>query len=134
MVSELNLEDKVNFLGRVNESQKKFLFNKVDLLVIPSITSKDGYVEGLPVVILEGMYSGTVCIASSYTNAEDIIDDGVNGFILNEVNVSSLSKKIRNVLDLDAKSLDSIKKNSAERAKEFNSKNSAVQFYDNLLS
>ena len=38
---------------------KKFLFNKVDLLVIPSITSKDGYVEGLPVVILEGMYSGT---------------------------------------------------------------------------
>ena len=82
----------------------------MDLLVIPSITSKDGYVEGLPVVILEGMYSGTVCIASSYTNAEDIIDDGVNGFILNEVNVSSLSKKIRNVLDLDAKSLDSIKK------------------------
>ena len=49
----------------------------MDLLVIPSITSKDGYVEGLPVVILEGMYSGTVCIASSYTNAEDIIDDGV---------------------------------------------------------
>ena len=94
MVSELNLEDKVNFLGRVNESQKKFLFNKVDLLVIPSITSKDGYVEGLPVVILEGMYSGTVCIASSYTNAEDIIDDGVNGFILNEVNISSLSKKL----------------------------------------
>lgn len=134
MVSKLNLEDKVNFLGRVNEAQKKFLFNKVDLLVIPSITSKDGYVEGLPVVILEGMYSGTVCIASSYTNAEDIIDDGVNGFILNEVNISSLSKKIRNVLDLDAKSLDSIKKNSAERAKEFNSKNSAVQFYDNLLS
>ena len=102
----------------------------MDLLVIPSITSKDGYVEGLPVVILEGMYSGTVCIASSYTNAEDIIDDGVNGFILNEVNISSLSKKIRNVLDLDAKSLDSIKKNSAERAKEFNSK---IQLFNFMI-
>lgn len=134
MVSKLNLEDKVNFLGKVNEAQKKFLFNKVDLLVIPSVISKNGYVEGLPVILLEGMYSGTLCLASSYTNAEDIIDDGVNGFILSEINVSTLTKKIRDILDLDAKSLDSIRKNSAERAKEFNSKNSAIQFYENLLS
>ena len=71
--------------------EKYELLHRTDLLVVPSIESKDGDIEGLPVVILEGLYCKAIVVASQYTNAQEIIEDSKDGFIIKDLNSTFFS-------------------------------------------
>lgn len=51
--------------------------------------------EGLPRVILESLASGTPVIASANESSLEIIEDGVNGFIVPIKDASAIAQKIR---------------------------------------
>ena len=51
--------------------------------------------EGLPRVILESLASSTPVIASDNESSLEIIEDGVNGFIVPKKDASSIARKIR---------------------------------------
>ena len=55
-IQNLNLGNFVEFVGYVNEDMKYNLIQKSDLLVVPSVESNFGDIEGMPVVILEGLF------------------------------------------------------------------------------
>lgn len=55
--------------------------------------------EGLPRVILESLASSTPVIASANESSLEIIEDGVNGFIVPIKDASSIAKKIRELHD-----------------------------------
>ena len=55
--------DFIKFLGKVNDEQKKYLFDHSEILVVPSIKTKDD-TEGMPVVIVEGLYYGIILLVS----------------------------------------------------------------------
>lgn len=67
LVKQLNIEDKVNFLGFVNENKKIELFQSCDVFVLPS------HKENFGVVLIEAMACGKPVIATRCGGPEDFI-------------------------------------------------------------
>lgn len=89
-VRELNLEDKVIFLGFRNDVYK--LLKEADLFVLPSIE------EGFGNVIIEAMASKVCVIASRVGGIPEIIDNEINGLMFEKGNTHELQNLILKVL------------------------------------
>lgn len=57
------------------------LLNKTKIVVLLS-----GDTEGMPLIILEAMASGAIPIVSKFSGADEVILNGINGFIVREPN------------------------------------------------
>ena len=88
-VAENNL-DSVKFLGNITDIPD--FLSQVDVLIVPSRE------EGFGLVILEGMVSGKIVIASDIKVMHELITDGENGFLFESQNADSLAEVLLNVL------------------------------------
>ncbi|MBO5093242.1 MAG: glycosyltransferase [Lachnospiraceae bacterium] len=102
LVKELHLEDKVRFLGPKPHTQLRAVYASADAFAAPSVTTKNGDVEGFGLVILEAMASGLPVVASRSGGITDIIRDGENGLLAGERNVEELAAQINAVLSSSA--------------------------------
>jgi len=87
-VREKRLIDNVIFLGYISHNQLPSLYNMADVLVLPSS------MEGTPMVVLEALSCGTPVIASSVGGIPDIVKNGVNGYLLEQVNPRAIAETI----------------------------------------
>jgi glycosyltransferase involved in cell wall biosynthesis len=85
----------VFFIGQVDNVEK--FYAAFDVLMLPSL------VEGLPLVLLEAMATGTPVITSDVGAISEIVNDGVNGFLV--WNPSAHQLFAQNILKLTDKSL-----------------------------
>lgn len=93
LVNSLNLQDRVIFFGTVKGIDKYYLLKKSQMMVHMS------KLEGFCNSIHEAMSQGLPCIASRNTAVEDLIKDGVNGFLSGADDSLELAKKINFILD-----------------------------------
>jgi glycosyltransferase involved in cell wall biosynthesis len=85
----LNIANKVQFLGFVNQSQLPALYKSADLMVIPSSYEPFG------LVVNESMLCGCPVIASDRVGAvRDLIAHGETGFVYPCGDITALSKTI----------------------------------------
>lgn len=98
MTFDLKVSDKIKFLGFVDHDQIGFYYRQADVVVFPSIVDASGYQEGLPVVLLEALSSGKIVVAADTPGAQEVIQDGLNGYLVKQKNSSALAKKIIMVL------------------------------------
>lgn len=93
LVKELELNDKVHFLGMLNRPALLEHYASSDIFVLP--TRQDCFA----LVVLEAMCSGLPVICSKYAEgAIDMIDEGKNGFIIDPYDEDSFSVCIENLL------------------------------------
>ena len=85
------ITDQVELLGYREDMPE--LLNSCDFVVLPS------YSEGLPRIILEASATSTPCIATNVGGAEEIITEGVNGYLVETGDIETLSQRI---LDLSS--------------------------------
>ncbi len=83
------LPDNIKILGRLSHVQLAETYNKSHVFVFPSLF------EGFGLVILEAMASGLPVITTCNTAGPDLIDPGVNGFLINDGDVDELTKYIQ---------------------------------------
>lgn len=69
----------VRFLGQRTRDEIVELLRTVDLLVAPSVPTRSGKREGLPVVLIEAMASGVAVVGSHLSGIPELVDDGVTG-------------------------------------------------------
>ncbi len=93
LIDELKLDRIVTFEGWVDEKEKDRLMRLSDVLILPS------YREGMPVGILEAGIYGMACIATSVGAMPDVVDDGVNGFLVDPGEPDQLTDAIQFYLD-----------------------------------
>lgn len=84
MVSEAGLDDRVHFLGNIEEDEKVDLLQRAEVFVHTPVTADDGGFEGFGIVYLEAAAAGTVAIGSLDCGAEDAIRDGVTGLLVDQ--------------------------------------------------
>lgn len=94
-VSGTNFENII-FCGEVQDkAQLCRLYNAASLLILPTLY------EGFPLVTLEAMACGLPIVISQECPTKEIINDGLEGFVVNERNPKAYSERIKYILDLD---------------------------------
>jgi len=126
-------ENNINFVGYVNGDKKDDLISNSDLIVIPSIISKDGDSEGLPVVILESLIRRKLVLASNKSNAGEIIINGINGFLFNSNNEDELVIKIKEISSLDSSKRALIEKNAYELGSNYQISKLGEKYYNHFF-
>jgi glycosyltransferase involved in cell wall biosynthesis len=90
------------------------LLQLADVVAVPSIEAASGDSEGFPVVIMEALAAGRVCVASDATGADDVLRDGESGFVVPQKDSVALATALRRGLSLD----DDARARLGERARQ----------------
>lgn len=90
----LGVAESVQLLGRVPTEQVPALMQQAAVFVLPSIPHSSGDNESLGMVLVEAMACGTPCIASRTGGIVDVVEDGVNGCLVEPGNAQELAKGI----------------------------------------
>lgn len=85
---ELGLEDSVTFPGVVRQEELPYYYSAANACVIPS------HYESFGLVALESLACGTPVISTRVGMMEDIIQDGKNGFIVEDNSPQHLAAQI----------------------------------------
>ena len=132
-VTSLKLDEKVNFIGYVNSTEKKLLYNFSDLAIVPSIKTNLGDEEGLPVVVLESLNSDTITLASHQSNAGEVIINEVNGFLFDPEYLDGSLKIFKKVISLNETEVKKIIKAANISGNKFLSENTSEIFYQHFF-
>jgi len=95
-----NLDKKIAFVGFVSGAKKESLLSDASLIILPSIVADNGDAEGIPVVLMEALSRGKICIATRESGADEYIEDGVNGFLVDQKNSEQIAGRIRAAMNL----------------------------------
>lgn len=78
MANELNLNSIVKFCGRIahDEILKLYSTGAVSVVILPSIETKDGEKEGIPVALMEAMAAGVPVISTTTGGIPELLDNG----------------------------------------------------------
>ncbi|MFC1722360.1 glycosyltransferase family 4 protein [Patescibacteria group bacterium] len=93
LIKNLDLEDRVKFLGVVKGIDKYYLIKHAQLMVHMALW------ESFCNVVHEGLSQGLVCIVANNTALPYLIKDGENGYCLETKNSDAVSKKVNFVLE-----------------------------------
>lgn len=118
LVKENGLENNVEFLGYTLELNK--YYNISDCLVACSFR------EGLPLNVIEAMLCGDAVVASNNRGHRELVEDGVNGFIVETTDIDDFADKIIKVLDNPSV----YAKSALEKAELFTDKNVVEELKD----
>ena len=84
-----------NYQGKRYGLDKEEFFEQADIFVFPTFYDN----ECFPLVLLEAMWQGLPCISTNEGAISDIVNDGVNGFIVERKNSLQLADKIAQLID-----------------------------------
>lgn len=82
------LNARVNFMGVVDNNRLPSVLNRYRYYVLPS------FYEGVPKALLEAMACGLVCIGTDVEGINQIIEDGVNGYLAKGTGPQALAEAI----------------------------------------
>lgn len=91
-VEKLQIKESVNFLGMISDPYIPLL--NADLYILNS------HSEGFSNSLVEAMYSGTPSLSTNVGAAPEIIQDGVNGFIVPVNDEEALYEKLNEIIRL----------------------------------
>lgn len=127
---ELNIANQVTFAGATTNVSK--YYEQSDVFIHPAIWN-----EGFGITLIEAMSSGLPCIAFNRGALNEIISDGYNGFLINEVDPSELSKKIEYIYSIFRKqNYVTLRRNAKASSQKFDIKNTISKLestYNELL-
>lgn len=100
LCKQMGLDDKVMFVGFVPWKDRAAYFMACDVFVCPSITRGAPEVWGL--VVNEAMSLGKpVVVTTAVGSAYDLVENGVNGYVVPEGNVDALYEAIKGIINDD---------------------------------
>ncbi|EIJ2221252.1 putative UDP-Glycosyltransferase/glycogen phosphorylase [Vibrio cholerae] len=121
LILSLDLQEKVRLIGPLKSHEVAERIAVSDIYLLPSITAKNGDMEGIPVALMEAMSSGVVCLSTYHSGIPELIDDAVSGFLVPEKDEYALSSKILQISKMSQEEISSIRYNAREKVvNEFN--------------
>lgn len=110
-INDNKLQNRVKYLGCLKDME--LFYKKLDIFVLPSVVR-----EAFGLSICEAMYCGVPVITTDSGAQSEIIENGVNGYIIKSNNSEILAKEIINVYKKDVnistvivKAKDNVKNN-----------------------
>lgn len=102
-------KNNIIFTGSINNSEIQNIFLKNDIFILPSIHEPWG------LVVEEALYFGLPVIVSNNCGACELIENGINGFLINPYDLDEMKKIILNINeDIFLKLVKNIKENNID--------------------
>lgn len=98
LVQKAGLSGKVRFHGRLTRDQIARLLLDADVLTAPSVPTRDGRREGIPVVLMEAMGSGVPVIASNLSGIPELVNNELTGLLTPPRDANSLADALERYL------------------------------------
>jgi glycosyltransferase involved in cell wall biosynthesis len=92
MVLSLGISGKVEFTGYISDEKKLELLHSCSVLVFPSL------IEGFGLAILEGLAAGKPVLVSNVAPSNEIIRNGIEGFVLPPLEANEWASKILSLI------------------------------------
>jgi glycosyltransferase involved in cell wall biosynthesis len=99
MIERYGLEDRVAITGWLPADEVRRHLARSRALVLPSLA------EGLPVVIMEAMALGRPVISTTVAGIPELVQDGVNGWLIAPGSATACAEAMRAVLTADSAQL-----------------------------
>ncbi len=99
MIAGYDLDDFVSLEGAMSEEQLAELYERATVLVVPSIVTANGDMDGLPNVILEALAMKVPVVASAISAIPELIINGETGFLAPQGSQKAMAKRIAMLLD-----------------------------------
>ena len=110
---KLGIEANVRFVGKLDDKKLVEYYKLSDLVILPSINKGEAF--GL--VLVEAMALSKPVIASNLPGVRTVVDDGINGFLVEPQNANELSSKIQCMFK-EKKILKKMGKNGRKKVEE----------------
>ncbi len=98
LAGSLGLGGRVQFLGALPHAQALAWMRRAAMLVLPSIRTSTGRVEGLGMVLLEAAALGVPVVASRVGGIEEGVLDGETGYLVPERDHLALCSRMEDLL------------------------------------
>ncbi len=92
------LEDRVEFLGALNQEQVREALRRCTLLAAPSLEARDGNLDALPTAIVEALAMATPVVSTRVTGIPEIVTDGEEGILVPPDNAVALAEALAALL------------------------------------
>lgn len=107
IICNIDFTDNVIYKGEKTREEMKEIYEQSSILVCPSRR------DSMPVVAVEAMMNGKICIISDRTGMAHYIEDGINGYLFQNKNTYELSEKLQFVIS-NIESLEEVRKKARE--------------------
>jgi glycosyltransferase involved in cell wall biosynthesis len=95
---DLGLEDRIEWLGALPQSQVLAQYRDADLFVLPSRISADGDRDGLPNVLMEAQSQGLACLSTRISGIPELIIHGETGWLVEQQNQAELTQALQQLM------------------------------------
>jgi colanic acid/amylovoran biosynthesis glycosyltransferase len=94
-IAAAGLEGRVTIAGRRTRAELAELLRAVHVLVAPSVPTRQGKREGIPVALMEAMASGVPVVASGISGIPELVEDGVTGLLVPARDARALARALQ---------------------------------------
>jgi colanic acid/amylovoran biosynthesis glycosyltransferase len=98
-VEKLGLRGRVQLVGAQSHAEVQQVLDRAQVLLVPSVTARDGDQEGIPNVLREGMAVGVPVIGTNHSGIPELIEDGVSGYLVPERDPAAIVRAVRYLAD-----------------------------------
>lgn len=98
LTRELGVEPVVAFVGSQTNEEVARLLGTASALLAPSVVARDGNRESGLIVVKEAAASGAVPIGTLHGGIPESIDDGVNGYLVEERDWRTMGERLFRIL------------------------------------
>lgn len=109
LASELNATDYIHFLGAQPQQIVAEEMDNANVFLLPSVTDAAGFMEGIPVALMEAMARGLVCLSTYHSGIPELIENGVSGFLCNEKDSKGIACGLLKIERLSPAQFDAIR-------------------------
>jgi colanic acid/amylovoran biosynthesis glycosyltransferase len=93
------IADRVRFLGPLPHGVVKERLGGADAFLLPSVTGRDGDMEGVPVALMEAMAAGLPVVSSFHGGIPELVEHRVSGLLAPERDAEALGHHLEWLAD-----------------------------------
>lgn len=125
MIHELKLQDQITLHDRMSQTDVYTHMKQASILIVSSVE------EGLPNVIVEAMAVGLPVISTNCGGVSEVIEHGVNGWLIPIRNPTAMAEEIINVSNLPENEIETIR---IAARKKVEKQHNEAQMIDGMIS
>lgn len=118
-VRRLGLDGRVRMLGTRSEREVAELLAAADIFVLASVITPIGWMDGIPVALMEALASGVPVIASRLSGIPELVRDGETGVLAEPGEPTDLVTAFRRTIEDPAATLERCRAGRALIEREF---------------